>query len=79
MELSEKQFNKLLTKEDGKKYVTKEYFDEKIDTLFTLIDGFTKRVDDLDTEMTANKGAHSRFEKNFTLMKKQIKKVEKVV
>ena len=54
MSLTPEQFNNLLTKEDGEKFVTKEHFDQKMDALFELIDGIATSHKKFDEELVAN-------------------------
>ncbi|MBU0647456.1 hypothetical protein KKC67_02885 [Patescibacteria group bacterium] len=77
MTLTPEQFNKLVLKEDVKNFEEKlEKIEGKLDILINLIDSIVKKHKDFEIEMTANQGAHNRFEENFTKTHKRVKILE---
>ena len=76
MPLTFEEFDKLLTKEDGKKFVTKEHFDQKMDALFELIDGIATSHKKFDEELVANVGAHDRIQEDVNKLDVRVKKLE---
>lgn len=70
--MTPEQFNQLSTKEDLKKFVTKDHFDKKIDRVFNAVDGIAKRFDSIETEFKMDKIAHNRIQKDIDNNKKGI-------
>jgi tetrahydromethanopterin S-methyltransferase subunit G len=76
MTLTPEQFNKLATKEDLKKFYTKNEMDEKFDKVLTAVDGVAKKLENIETELLSNQVAHDRFENRFVIIEKRLDKVE---
>jgi len=62
MTLTLEQFNKLATKDDLERLVSKEEFNEKFDQVLTAVDSLAKEVRDFKAEMASNQMAHNRFQ-----------------
>ena len=66
MALTPEQFNKIALKDDLKKFVTKDHFDEKMNEVMDKLDGIAKAFKDHGTEHVSNLAAHDRFERRIT-------------
>jgi len=68
MTLTPEQFNILATKDDVKKEIleSEERIREDINRVLTAVDGLAKKTENVETEQTANLGAHDRYEKRLT-------------
>ncbi|MDO9399191.1 MAG: hypothetical protein Q7T79_00675 [bacterium] len=67
------------TKEDLKDLSRelKEYMAEETNKILNAIDGIVKKHSDFEIEMTANQGAHDRFEEQFIETDQRVKVLEK--
>ena len=79
MSLTPEQFDILVTKDDLKEAITasEERITKKIDNVLTAIDGIAHKHKSFETEMTANIGAHDRFEKKFIKTNGRVEVLEK--
>ena len=79
MTITPEQFNKIATKDDLKdlKREITEELGEKIDDVLTVVDGLAKKVDNFQTELAANRGAHDRFEEKFVHTGKRLSVLER--
>ncbi|PIR92691.1 hypothetical protein COU01_00240 [Candidatus Falkowbacteria bacterium CG10_big_fil_rev_8_21_14_0_10_44_15] len=71
MTLTPEQFNILATKDDLKdlkREITEELGD-KIDKVLTAVDSLAKKHETFEQELTANIGAHDRFQADITKLK----------
>ncbi len=64
----QKSFNIFATKEDLKRFATKDDLAEVKSEILTAIDGLTKNYRDVKDDQTANLGAHYRFEERLEKM-----------
>lgn len=78
MTLTPKQFNILATKDDLKliKEEIIEEIGEKLNLILNSVDGIAKKHQDFEVELTANQGAHDRFEETFAKTNQRIKAIE---
>jgi hypothetical protein len=72
MTITPEQFNKLATKQDLEKFVTKDEFNDKIDKVLTSVDGLAKKVDNFQTELASNQGAHDRMQGDIVRIEEHI-------
>jgi len=72
MTISPKQFNKLATKEDLKKFVTKNHLDKRFDEVLGAVDGLAKQFDTIETEFKSDKIAHDRIQKDVDNIKERL-------
>jgi hypothetical protein len=82
MSLTPEQFDKLVTKDylDERlgNFISKEYFDNRMDALFNLVDGLATAVKKNDIELVANVGAHDRIQAEVNAVDLRVKKLEGV-
>ncbi|MDP3900060.1 MAG: hypothetical protein Q8Q23_03190 [bacterium] len=52
--------------------LTKEEFEEKTNEIISIMDGFAKKVENVEIEQTSNIQAHDRFEERITKVEKQL-------
>ena len=76
MSLTPEQFDKLLTKEDLKKFATKNEFNEIFDEILTKLNKITKGLKNMSIENISNQGAHDRMQKSIDSHDKRINKLE---
>jgi predicted nucleic acid-binding Zn-ribbon protein len=78
MTLTPKQFNLIATKDDlntGLNALEKK-IDNKIDKVLNAIDGLAKNVQDFQTELASNQGAHDRMQKYIESLEKRVIRIE---
>lgn len=76
MTLTPEQFNLLATKDDLKKFVTKDEFNNKMDQIITAVDNLSKKYENHGDEHVANIGAHDRMEADIEKHDERIGKLE---
>ncbi|MEA3464087.1 MAG: hypothetical protein U9R14_03370 [Patescibacteria group bacterium] len=76
MPITPEQFNKIATKDDLKELKEEMAAKEDINKILTAVDGIAKQHEDFKAELTANQGAHDRFEEKFIKTDKRIQVVE---
>lgn len=62
MTLTPEQFNKLATKEDLDKFLTKTEFKKAMDNVSGTLDSVVKKLDNIEHAFVSNLAAHDRFE-----------------
>ena len=63
MPLTPDQFAKLVTKDEFNELKTEvKEIGDNVKKILTSVDGIAKKHEDFETELTANHGAHDRFE-----------------
>jgi len=62
MPLTSEQFNLLATKDDLKKYATKEELNHEFNLILTALATVMHKLDIIQDKLVANIGAHDRFE-----------------
>ncbi len=73
MTLTPEQFNKLATKDDLKNLEQKvDGLAENVSYLVTAVDGIVHEMKNINSELTANIGAHDRFEDRITKIEKKL-------
>lgn len=72
MAITPEQFSKLVLKQDlddleqrlNEKFVSKDYFDQRMDALFEIIDGIATSHKKFEQELAVNQGAHDRMQES---------------
>lgn len=77
MTLTPKQFSILATKDDLKELKKEMATKEDINKILAAVDGIAHKHKNFETEMTANIGAHDRFENKFTKTNGRVEVLEK--
>lgn len=72
MTLTIEQFNKLITKDDAKNFVTKEEFQRGKNEILSAIDGLAKQTTVSREEKMANREAHNRIQGDINEVRKHV-------
>lgn len=77
MTITPEQFNKITTKDEFNELKEavldmEKKFDNKLDTLLTVVDGLAKNLSDNQVERIANIAAHDRFEARIATVEKHL-------
>lgn len=77
MSLTPEQFDILATKDDLRELKKEMATKEDINKILAAVDGIAHKHQNFETEMTANVGAHDRFEEKFTATNGRVEVLEK--